>query len=271
MLYNGSKNMRKMAIGLIHLLPLPGTPLYKEGNLELSVEKALRDTKALMEGGAHGCLIQSVDKIYPSGDDTDYARLAGITIITQEVKRLVGNADFKVGVQLMWNCITPSLAVAKVCKADFTRATAMVGTTTSPFGTMEADPLKIQSYRKYIDAFDVSMIAEISGYHFKADADNKQMLALAHSAITVGANAIEVLHEDEDINNKMVHDLKKVFPTVPVVLGGKTDLENVTRRMKEADIALVGSCFENGKWGGDIDINTVREYVGKLNSIQGLR
>lgn len=268
MLYDNAKNMKKMAIGLIHLLPLPGTPLYKEGNLELSIDKALKDTKALIDGGAHGCLIQSVDKIYPSGDDTDYARLAGITVITQEVKKLVGTSNFKVGVQLMWNCITPSLAVAKVCKADFTRATAMVGTTTSPFGTIEANPLKTQAYRKYIDAFNISMIAEISGYHFKSDDNNKNLLNLAHSALTVGANALEVLHPDEEINNKMVHDLKKAYPLVPIVLGGKTDLENVTRRMKEADIALVGSCFENGDWGGNIDVNIVKEYVEKLNSIQ---
>jgi predicted TIM-barrel enzyme len=53
-----------------------------------------------------------------------------------------------------------------------------------------------------------------------------------------------------------------------VVLGGGTDLTNVTRRMKEADMALVGSCFENGKWGGNIDTGIVKEYVGLVRSIK---
>lgn len=268
MLFNKNEDHRKLVIGLIHLMPLPGTPLYSEGDLDLSIEKAIKDTKALIEGGADGCLIQSVDKIYPSGDDTDYARLAGITVVVNEVKRLVGNKPFKVGVQLMWNCITPSLAVSKVCGCDFTRCTALVGTTSSPFGIVEANPWKVQSYRKHIDAFDVSMIAEISGYHFKSKYDKDKLIELAHSAITVGADAVEIMHADENLNNQMVHDIKSVFPDLPVVLGGKTTVENVSRRMLEADVALVGSCFENGQWGGFIDSETVKEYVKNLRKLK---
>lgn len=258
---------KKLVIGLVHLQPLPATPLYREGDLEKSIEKALRDTQALMDGGADGCLLQSVDKIYPSGDDTDYARVAGITVVAHEVKKLINGRDFRMGVQLMWNCITPSLAVAKVCKADFTRCTALVGTTNSPFGVINADPYKIQSYRRYIDAMNVSMIAEIQGYHFKGEYDSATLVASAKSAMTVGGNAVEVLHADEEQNNKMVHDIKSKLPSVPIVLGGGTNLENVSRRMKEADGVLVGSCFENGKWGGFIDSAIVKEYVGIVRSL----
>lgn len=258
---------KKLVIGLVHLKPLPATPLYNEGDLEESIEKALRDTQALIDGGADGCLLQSVDRIYPSGDDTDYARVAGMTVIAHEVSKITTGLDFKIGVQLMWNCITPSLAIAKVCKADFTRCTAMVGTTDSPFGVINADPYMIQSYRRHINAMNVSMIAEIQGYHFKGKYDSSTLLASARTATTVGANAVEVLHSDEDINNKMVHDIKSKFSNIPVILGGGTDLENVSRRMKEADGVLVGSCFEGGKWGGFIESNIVKEYVGIVRSL----
>ena len=169
----------------------------------------------------------------------------------------------------MWNCITPSLAIAKVCGADFTRCTCMVGSTPSPFGTINADPLKLQSYRKYIGAQNVAMIAEIQGYHFKGEYDSEAIRTHAQSAKTVGADAVEVMHKDEELNNRIVHDIKSVKGSLPVVLGGGTDLSNVTRRMKEADMALVGSCFENGNWGGNIDPNTVKEYVGLVRSIKG--
>jgi membrane complex biogenesis BtpA family protein len=259
---------KKYVVGLVHLKPLPGTPLFQEGDLELSIEKALKDTQALLEGGADGCLLQSVDKIYPSTDDTDYARVAAMAVIAREVKKLAGSRDFKIGVQLMWNCITPSLAIAKVCGADFTRCTCLVGTTPSPFGTIEAEPLKVQSYRRYIGAQRVAMIAEIQGYHFKGDYDAETIRVQARSAGTVGADAVEVMHQDEELNNRIVHDIKSVKGSLPVVLGGGTDLSNVTRRMKEADMALVGSCFENGNWGGNIDPNTVKEYVGLVRSIK---
>ncbi|MFA5528905.1 MAG: BtpA/SgcQ family protein [Peptostreptococcales bacterium] len=262
-----SKNGKKVVIGLVHLKPLPATPLYKEGDLEESIEKALKDTQALMNGGAHGCLLQSVDRIYPSGDDTDYARVSGMTTIAHEVRKLVGNRDFKIGVQLMWNCITPSLAIAKVTKADFTRCTALVGTTDSPFGVINANPYKVQSYRRNINAMDVKMIAEIQGYHFKGEYDRNTLVASARSAMMVGGDAVEVLHPDEELNNKMVHDIKTALPSLPVILGGGTDLENAARRMKEADGVLVGSCFEGGKWGGFIDESIVKEYMGIIASL----
>jgi membrane complex biogenesis BtpA family protein len=259
---------KKYVVGLIHLKPMPGTPLYKEGDFELSMEKAIKDAKALLEGGADGCLLQTVDKIYPATDDTDYARVSAMAVITHEIRKLVGAKDFKIGVQLMWNCITPSLAVAKVCKADFTRCSALVGSTPSPFGVVDANPLKVQTYRRYIGAMNVAMIAEIQGYHFKGEYDSETIRAFANSAKNVGADAVEVMHKDEELNNRIVHDIKSMNNSLPVVLGGGTDLTNVTRRMKEADMALVGSCFENGKWGGNVDPDTVKEYVGLVRSIK---
>ena len=103
---------RKLILGLIHLKPMPGTPFYEDGNLETSLKKAISDAKALQNGGADGCLLQSVDGIYGAEDDTDYARVATLAMIAARVRDATG-PDFKIGVQLMFNCITPSLAVAK--------------------------------------------------------------------------------------------------------------------------------------------------------------
>lgn len=253
----------------MHLKPLPGTPYFQPGDFERSLEKALTDTESLIQGGADGCLIQSVDKVYSSSDDTDYARVAAISLITGEVRKVVGSRGFKVGVQLMWNCITPSLAAAKVCRADFTRATALIGTTPSPFGIVEADPLKVQSYRSRIHAQDVAIIAEIHGYHFKSEYSSEAIQSYAHSACNAGADALEVMHRDEELNNRMVHDLKTMPDPPPVVLGGGTNLENVQRRMKEADGALVGSCFEGGEWGTRIDRDIVKQYVDLVRAVEG--
>ena len=91
---------KKLVFGLIHLLPMPGTPYYEEGNYEASIKKAIEDAKALENGGASGCLIQTVDKVYPTGDDSDYTRVSCMAVIANEVKKNVGK-DFKIGVQLM--------------------------------------------------------------------------------------------------------------------------------------------------------------------------
>lgn len=253
------KNGRKYIIGLVHLLPLPGTPFYQQGTQETIIEKAVSDALALVRGGADGCLIQTVDRAYSNLDDTDYARVAAMTLVVQAVKRAVPQ-DFLVGVQLMWNCITPSIAVAKVCGADFVRCTALVGSSDSPYGTVEAQPLKVQEYRKKLEAMDVSLIAEIQGYHFQGDGDAiKELCSRAYFATYAGADAVEIVDKDEEKNNRMAEALHRMG--VPVVLGGGTNAENVARRMKFADMALVGSCFEKKGWGGAIDEDAVRMYM----------
>ena len=257
---------RKYIIGLVHLLPLPGTPFYREDSLQENIRKAVTDAQALQRGGAHGCLIQTVDRAYDNQDDTDYARVAAITLIVQAVKQAVP-PEFIVGVQLMWNCITPSLAVAKVCGADFVRCTALVGTSDSPYGTVEAHPLAVQEYRRKLQAMDVTMIAEIQGYHFQGNGDEiKDLCSRACFATYAGADAVEIVDKDEAKNERMAKALKDMG--IAVVLGGGTNAENVARRMRYADMALVGSYFEKKGWGAAVDEDAVRAYMQNFRTLE---
>lgn len=268
-MFTRMENGKKLIIGCIHLLPMPNTPFYTSGDYEKSLDKAKRDANALIEGGANGCLIQTIDRLYPSTDESDPMRVAGMAVAGNEVRRIVGN-DFKIGVQIMWNCITPSLAAAKACGADFTRCTALVGKTDSPFGQIEAQPLAIQNYRKNIDAFGIGMIAEIAGYHFinEGGYDKEKLISNARWAMIAGANAIEVSHKDEKLNNAMVSDLKSAFPDLPIILGGGTNIDNAAIRLKNADGAIVGSCFEKGNWGGNICSDAVKSYMDNVKTIE---
>src|SRR5918992_905890 len=91
---------KKVIIGMVHLLPLPGTPFFQEGNFEQALEKAVADATALDQGGADGCLIQTVDRIYPAGDEADYARVAAMAAIVKAVSDAT-SPTFQIGVQIM--------------------------------------------------------------------------------------------------------------------------------------------------------------------------
>ena len=170
----------------------------------------------------------------------------------------------------MRNCITPSLAAAKACGADYTRCSALVGRSRSPFGDIVGDPYKVMDYRRRIDAESVELIAEVAGYHFLSDGgyDKAKLVAAAADALKVGAHAIEVHHKDEALNNQMVADLKAARPDVKVILGGGTNVENVKRRLALADGAIVGACFENGNWGGPVCEDTVRAYIEQVRQLE---
>lgn len=259
-------NGKKLVIGLAHLLPMVGTPLYEDGNLDRMTKKAIEDCLTLKNNGADGALIQTVDVYYPSTDEADYARVAGLAAVTARVRDAVG-PDFLIGAQIMWNCITPSLAVCKAAGADFTRCSALVGRVESPYGEIQANPLKVAEYRKKIEAMNIGMISEISGYHHTGEYSADNIHQLASSSMRLGASAIEVCDRDFQHNERLVKDVK-ACGAFPVILGGGTTVENCKDRLRYADGALVGTAFEGGKWGGPIIGSIVAQYVHNVRELE---
>lgn len=261
-----SNTRRKMVIALVHLKPMPGTPFYQEGDMQRSIDKALRDVEALVEGGADGCLLQTVERVYPLGDEADYARVAGMAAVASAV-RAIAPPSFKIGVQIMWNGIRPSLAVAKTCGGDFVRCAAFVGASESPYGVLQGDPLTVLTYRRQIGADDVGLVAEVNGMHYQWHGPEKSTAEIARMAANSGAEAVEIAHADEQRNQELVREIKAAHPNLPVMLGGHTKHENAKRRLADADGAFVGTCLESGAWGSNIDVAKVKSYVDIVRSI----
>src|SRR5512146_3186490 len=142
---------KKVVLGMVHLLPLPGTPFYQEGTIEQTREKAVADATALYQGGADGCLIQTVDRVYPAADEADYARVAAMAMIAKAVADAT-SPTFQIGIQIMLNALKASVAVATVCGGSFLRCTALVGATLSASGMVEAHPYDFLTYRAQLGA-----------------------------------------------------------------------------------------------------------------------
>jgi hypothetical protein len=257
---------KKVVIGMVHLLPLPGTPFYQEGNMERALDKAVADATALYQGGADGCLIQTVDRVYPSNDEADYTRVAAMAAIAKAVSDATG-PEFQIGIQIMLNALKASAAVATVCGGSFLRCTALVGATLTAAGIVEANPHDFLTYRARIGAHRIKLIAEVHSMHFQWMGD-RPVAAVARMAMRAGAHAVEVAHPDEDTNAKLVRDIKQALPDLPVILGGHTTHENVARRLAEADGVFVGTCLKADGREGRVDIERVREYVNIVASLK---
>jgi predicted TIM-barrel enzyme len=217
---------RKVVLGMVHLRPLPGTPYYEPGSLSSIVDAAVRSAAALAEGGADGCLVQTADRVYSAGEESDPARTAAMALVVSAVAQAAGGG-FAVGVQLMQNAVKASLAVAKVAGASYVRASAVVGATLTAHGMVQARP-----------------VAEV-----------------ARAAVAVGADAVALGHRDEQRTLEMIASVREAMPRTAVILAGYTNHENAARLLAAADGAFVGTCLESGGWGGPIDPGRVRAYV----------
>ena len=172
----------KIIIGMVHLWAMPGTPFYEEGSYEATFERAVQDAKALDEGGATGCLVQTVERVYPTKDEADYARVVGVGNIVRAIAKET-RPDFQIGVQIMTNALQASVAVAKVSGGSFLRCFALVGQSLSPWGMIEAKPIEFLRYRQSINATNIKLIAEVDGMHFKWYGEDKPVAAIARTAV----------------------------------------------------------------------------------------
>jgi membrane complex biogenesis BtpA family protein len=257
---------RKCVLGMVHLQPLPGTPFHVPGSLPAILAQAVESARSLEQGGADGCLVQTVDRVYPRGEERDPARIAALALIVNAVAAATGE-DFQVGVQMMSNALTASLAIAKVAGGSFIRATALVGATLGPSGVIQADPLEVMAYRREIDATSLRVIAEVDTMHFSWLGGAKPTADVAAAAARAGADAVAVSHPDETTARAMVAAIKQTLPGMAVILAGGTTHANAARMLSEADGAFVGSCLEREGWGGQIDVDLVAAYVERVRDL----
>jgi len=257
------QSKKKTIIGMVHLAPMPGTPFYKEGSFHKTLDRAVADATALYRGGASGCLVQTIDKVYPTEDEADPARVAAVANIVNEISKATG-PDFYIGVQILRNALKASLAVAKVSGGSFLRCGALVGSTMTSDGIMEANPLAVMEYRKRLDAMNIKLIAEIYSMHFKA-LDGTPVVELAKAAMNAGADAVSIGSPDETLTVSMISDIRDALPDAPIFLAGYTNHDNAQRMLALVDGAFVGSCLEIGAWGSAVDEARVRAYMEQVN------
>lgn len=263
----GTLGKHKAVLGMVHLAPLPGTPFHEEGSLSRIIDTAVGSACALAEGGADGCLVQTVDRVYAPGEDSDPARTAAMAMIVNAIAQATGE-EFQIGVQLMRNALKSSLAVAEVAGGSYIRAGALVGATLTPHGMVEARPLEVMEYRAKISAQHVKIIADVESMHFRWFGEDRPLAEVAQAAVGTGADAVALCHRDEDQVLQMIAAVRQTVPETPVILAGYTSHQNAARLLAAADGAFVGTCLERGGWGGQIDPARVRAYVDIVRGLE---
>jgi hypothetical protein len=120
---------------MVHLLPLPGAPLYA-GSLAAVLESALRDARAIAAGGCDGVIVENFgDKPFTKG------RVASETVaaMTRVVAEIVGAVAVPVGVNVLRNDAHSALAIAAATGAAFIRVNIHTGAMLTDQGLIEGE------------------------------------------------------------------------------------------------------------------------------------
>jgi len=255
----------KPLIGVIHLMPLPGSPRY-EGDRKIIYEKALEEVRVFVKYGIDGFLIENFrDKpFYPGRIPAEtIASLAAIG------KNIVDEVQVPVGINALRNDAQSALAIATAIGASFIRVNIHMHTYTSGEGLIKGQSHKTLRLKQKLRS-PVQIWADVGVKHAKPVED----ISLENETKDITdrgmVDALIVTGERTGEGTKL-EDLKTVKSntTLPVLVGSGASPENLEMLYADADGFIVGSYFkENGKAENFIDGNRVNTFFEAFNKLK---
>ena len=247
--------------GVVHLPPLPGSPRW-DGNWGKVLERALRDAKALEEGGVDAIIVENY------GDYPFSIRVGPLTVaaMTKIVSEIVKEVNVEVGVSLLRNSAPEAAAVALVSGASFIRSNQWCWTSDAPEGLLT--PVARETF-EVMRAFGkrVKVIADVRVKH-ASPISNRSLCDEARDMggrcmadlLAVSGSATGHAPSPEDVR------IVKECSGKPVVVASGVTPENAKEFLSAgADGFIIGTYFKvNGVTENPVDAERVKRFVSEL-------
>lgn len=255
----------KVVIGMVHFPPLPGTPLYEEGNgIEKIIERVKHDLVNLQEGGIDAVMFCN-ENDRPYKFHADYATVATMARVIGEIME-----EIKVpfGIDVLWDP-TAALALAKATGANFIRE-VLTGTYVSDMGLWNTSAGDVYRYRKLLDANEIAVFFNISA-EFAYNLDRRPIEEIAKSvAFSSLADVILVSGPMTGVppTPEMLRKVKENI-NIPVFVNTGVNINNVSELLEFADGVIVGTALKkDGITWNPVDKERVKSFMEKVEKLR---
>lgn len=260
----------KPVIGMVHLLPLPGSPRYEAGGMKRVFEWAEEEASILEEAGVDGLQIENIwDLPYLKPDRIGPETVAGIAAAASVVVRKV---KIPVGINCHINGVCQALAVATATGARWVRAFELANAYISNSGIIEAAGPEALRYRACLKADDIMIFGDFhvkhGSHHILSDRSLEEQ---AHDVENCGGDAVIVTGLKTGLapTPEDIERIQKAV-SVPVLIGSGLSSTNLDKLFPLSDGAIVGSGFkEGGNWRNRVDFKRAADFMKKIRSIRG--
>lgn len=250
---------RKVLIGVVHLLPLPGSPLWG-GSIQSVVGRAVDDARALKESGFDGVILENFGDVPFAREFAGRGAVAGLAAAGARVADAV---EVPLGVNVLRNDALSAVAVAASIGARFVRVNVHVGAAVCDQGIVQGDAMATMlAVRdtapglRVIADVDVKHASPLGRRSIEEEARDAVERGLA-SALIVTGSATGSPGSLEDVAR-----VKAAVPGVTVLLGSGVTSESVGAALAAADGIIVGSSvMESGRAGEAVDRRRAEEFV----------
>jgi membrane complex biogenesis BtpA family protein len=259
----------KPIIGMVHALPLPGSPRFKRYTLHEVYEHGVAEALRLKEGGVDGLLLENAGDIpFAKPEDIGHETTAAMAILGRLIREATG---LPLGIITVANAALHSLAVAKACGAQFVRVNQWANAYVANEGIIEGAAARAMRYRAWIEADDVRIFADVHVKHG------------SHAIVAdrpLAEQAIDVEFFDADVliatgfrsgGATLPEEVEGIRSHValPVIVGSGINADNVGELLALGDGAIVGSSIKiEGKMHSDVDVEKVRTLMAAVRKVR---
>jgi membrane complex biogenesis BtpA family protein len=247
----------KAVLGMVHLRPLPGAPLFGE-SLDAVIDAALADARAIVDGGGDGILFENFgDRPFRK------AGVAAITIaaMTRVIAEVVRGVALPFGVNVLRNDARAALAIAAATGAAFIRVNVHCGVMFTDQGMIEGDAAETLRLREAI-APDVAIFADHfvkhavppAGIDAAQAAKDLRHRGLADAVLVSGAETGAAPDAEQ------LRVVREAIGDAPILVGSGLSAANA-KAFADADGAIVGTAI---KREGRVDEPVERQRVERL-------
>lgn len=254
-------SIARPVIGMLHLLPLPGSPRFG-GNVDAIRDRLLRDAEALVSGGVDGLMIENF------GDVPLYPRrvpawvVAQMTALAGELRRRFDAVPL--GINVLRNDGRSALAVAQAVGAGFIRVNVLCGARVTDQGIIQGIAHDLLRDRAMLGASTIRILADVDVKHSaplasRAIEDEVQDTierGLADALIVSGAGT------GRPVDPAQLARVKQAAQDRPVLAGSGVSLGNVSELLGHCDGFIVGTWFKrDGMASNPVDADRVRQFM----------
>ena len=233
-------NGTKPVIGMVHLLPLPGSPLW-QGSLQQVLERALADAGTYASVGFHALLLENYGDIPFTAGSVAPHTVAAMAWIMAHLTREVA---LPIGVNVLRNDWRSALALASACSGKFIRVNVHTGAMLTDQGIIAGNAHDCLRYRQALGAQAVGILADVWVKHAVALGHTGDLVACATDAARRGLADGLIVTGKRTGEAPAVEDLVKIkeaLPDVPLLVGSGVRADNVQWFAPWIDGLIVGT------------------------------
>ncbi len=259
--------VKKPVIAMVHLPPLPGSPLYHSNRgLERLISKVNSDLEALQDAGVDGIMFcNENDRPYEF-----HVKPETVSAMAYTIGRLKSDVSTVYGVDILWDPVA-AVALAHSVGASFVRE-VFTGLYESDMGLWHSRAAEALRLRASLgDSEEVKLLFNVSA-EFASPIGRRTVAEIARSVAFSSlpdALCVSGPMTGTSVSQSELTEVKSLVQDTPIFVNTGVRAENVASYLQVADGVIVGTALkEDGHTFNPVDRQRAKQFMENARAAQ---